>query len=91
MLGQGLADLYRTFRCTVGKLVGQYSDSSRVSRLLQTPSRESKKLKLVQKKRVKAKVNVVASSQQEGRRSSALVSRCGSCPEQSSVVVDVWS
>ena len=75
----------------VGKLVGQYSDSSRVSQLLQTPSRESKKLKLVQKKRAKEKVNLVASSQQEGRRSSASVSRCRSCPEQSSIVVDILS
>ena len=32
----------------VGKLVGQYSDSDRVSQSLQTPSRESKKLKLYQ-------------------------------------------
>ena len=30
----------------VGKLVGQYSDSNRVSQSLQTLSRESKKLKL---------------------------------------------
>ena len=33
------------------KLVGQYSDSSRVSRLLQTPSRETKKLKPIQRVR----------------------------------------
>ena len=45
LLGPGLAYLYGTFGCTVGKLVGQYSDSDRVSRSLQTPSRESKKLK----------------------------------------------
>ena len=32
----------------VGKLVGQFSDSDRVSQSLQTPSRESKKLKLYQ-------------------------------------------
>ena len=30
-LGLGLADLYRRFRDTVGKLVGQYSDSDRVA------------------------------------------------------------
>ena len=30
-LGLGLAYLYRTFGYTVGKLVGQYSDSDRVS------------------------------------------------------------
>ena len=30
-LGPGLAYLYGTFGCTVGKLVGQYSDSNRVS------------------------------------------------------------
>ena len=48
----------------VGKLVGQHSDSSRVSQLLQTPSRESKKLKLVQEKREKRE-NPIASGQQE--------------------------
>ena len=45
-LGPGLADLYGPLRATVGKLVGQYSDSNRVSRSLQTLSRESTKLKL---------------------------------------------
>ena len=35
-LGPGLADLYEPFGDTVGKLVGQYSDSGRVRRLLQT-------------------------------------------------------
>ena len=34
-LGPGLAYLYGPFGDTVGKLVGQYSDSGRVSRLLQ--------------------------------------------------------
>ena len=34
-LGPGLADLYGPFGDTVGKLVGQYSDSGRVSRFLQ--------------------------------------------------------
>ena len=47
-LGLGLAYLYGTFGYTVGKLVGQYSDSDRVSQPLQTLSRESKKLKLYQ-------------------------------------------
>ena len=46
----------------VGKLVGQYSDSSRVSQLLQTPSRESKKLKLVQEKREEEKIQLPAVS-----------------------------
>ena len=45
-LGPGLADLYGPLGDTVGKLVGQYSDSDRVSPSLQTPSRESKKLKI---------------------------------------------
>ena len=40
-LGLGLADLYRPFRDTVGKLVGQYSDSNRVSHSLQSPARRS--------------------------------------------------
>ena len=31
LLGPGLAYLYGTFGCTVGKLVGQYLDSDRVS------------------------------------------------------------
>ena len=35
-LGPGLAYLYGPFRDTVGKLVGQYSDSGRVSRFLVT-------------------------------------------------------
>ena len=47
-LGPGLAYLYGPFWDTVGKLVGQYSDSDRASRSRQTPSRESKKLKLYQ-------------------------------------------
>ena len=34
-LGPGLAYLYETFGYTVGKLVGQYSDSERVSQLRQ--------------------------------------------------------
>ena len=34
-LGLGLAYLYRTFGYTVGKLVGQHSDSDRVSQLQQ--------------------------------------------------------
>ena len=46
LLGPGLADLYGPLRATVGKLVGQYSDSNRVSQSLQTLSKESKKLKL---------------------------------------------
>ena len=46
LLGPGLADLYRPFRAKVGKLVGQYSDSHRVSHSQQALSRESKKLKL---------------------------------------------
>ena len=33
-LGPGLADLYGPFGDTVGKLVGQYSDSDRVSQSL---------------------------------------------------------
>ena len=33
-LGPGLADLYGPFGDTVGKLVGQYSDSGRVSQFL---------------------------------------------------------
>ena len=35
-LGPGLAYLYGTFGYTVGKLVGQYSDSDRVSQLRQS-------------------------------------------------------
>ena len=35
LLGPGLADLYGPLRATVGKLVGQYSDSGRVSQFLQ--------------------------------------------------------
>ena len=46
LLGPGLADLYGPFRATVGKLVGHYSDSHRVSQSQQALSRESKKLKL---------------------------------------------
>ena len=46
LLGPGLADLYGPLRATVGKLVGQYSDSNRVSQSLQTLSRESRELKL---------------------------------------------
>ena len=40
-LGPGLAYLYGPFGDTVGKLVGQYSDSGRVSRLLQ-PEEDAK-------------------------------------------------
>ena len=39
-VGPGLAYLYGPFRDTVGKLVGQYSDSGRVSHSLQSLSRE---------------------------------------------------
>ena len=46
LLGPVLAGLYGPLRATVGRLVGQYSDSNRVSQSLQTLSRESKKLKL---------------------------------------------
>ena len=59
----------------VGKLVGQYSDSSRVSRSLQTPSRESKKLKPVQRKRGRERIY-----QQAFIRGSASVSQGGSWP-----------
>ena len=34
LLGPGLADLYGPLGATVGKLVGQYSDSGRVSQFL---------------------------------------------------------
>ena len=44
-LGPGLADLYGPFGDTVGKLVGQYSDSDRVSHSLQILSRKSERLK----------------------------------------------
>ena len=43
LLGPGLADLYGPFGDTVGKLVGQYSDSGRGSHPLQILSRESEK------------------------------------------------
>ena len=56
LLGPGLADLYGTFGCTVGKLVGQYSDSNRVSQSLQAPSRESKKLKPVKRRRGRGRI-----------------------------------
>ena len=42
-LGPGLADLYGPLGDTVGKLVGQYSDSDRVSHSLQSPSRKPEK------------------------------------------------
>ena len=44
-LGPGLADLYGPLGDMVGKLVGQYSDSDRVSHSLQSPSRKPEKLK----------------------------------------------
>ena len=68
-LGLGLADLYRRFRDTVGKLVGQYSDSDRVSQPLKTPSRESKKLKSTSlEKRERERERIWLESIHKGRR-----------------------
>ena len=41
-LGPGLAYLYGTFGYTVGKLVGQHSDSDRVSRSQQSLPKEAR-------------------------------------------------
>ena len=43
-LGPGLAYLYGTFGRTVGKLVGQYSDSERVSQMWQSLPKGGRRL-----------------------------------------------
>ena len=68
-LGPGLAYLYGPFGDTVGKLVGQYSDSDRVSQPLKTPSRESKKLKSTSpEKRERERERIWLESIHKGRR-----------------------
>ena len=67
-LGPGLADLYGPLRATVGKLVGQYSDSDRMSQSLQSLSRESKKLKLYKPREERERERIWLESIYKGRR-----------------------
>ena len=60
---------------TVGRLVGQYSDSHRVSQSLQALSRESKKLKLYESREGRERIYFAIIRRE--KIGSASVSRCG--------------
>ena len=60
-LGLGLAYLYGTFRYMFGKLVGQYSDSGRVSHSLHILSGKSEKLKLHESREGRERIHSASS------------------------------
>ena len=76
LLGPGLADLYGPFGDTVGKLVGQYSDSGRVSHSLQSLSRKPEDLKPRESREERGRSHSTSSEGEE--IVSAPVSHCGS-------------
>ena len=75
-LGPGLAYLYGTFGYTVGKLVGQYSDSGRVSHSLQSLSGKPENLKSRESREERGRSHSTSSEGEE--IGSAPVSPCGS-------------
>ena len=86
-LGPGLADLYGPLGDTVGKLVGQYSDSDRVSHSLQSLSRKPEELKS-RKSREEGGRSHSASSEGE-EIGSAPVSHCGRLTQYTRATVEI--